>query len=93
MAPEYDASLRNLLAAFWNSVRDDLHSRGVTTDDGLPYGVRRKPYRERVTIERKSLRVKAGEFLSSPDFVWWSDLCGLDPDILKENLITDGDYI
>jgi hypothetical protein len=80
----YEENLRQLLAAFWNSVRDDLHERGVTTDDGLPYSVRKLPYRKRVTIEREGLKETAEEFLDSPDFVQWAELCGLEADYLRE---------
>lgn len=78
--------LRSLLAAFWNSVRDDLHERGVTTDDGLPYRVRRLPYRQRVIIERGQLRDEAARFLASADFDWWAELCDLNPAYLKKEI-------
>lgn len=84
-----EEALQTFLAAFWRCVWLDLHGRGVTTDDGLPYYVRKLSYRERVAAEHVILKSRANEFLASSDFDWWATICGLDPSYLREALNAD----
>ena len=77
------------LAHFWRSLRDELHFRGCTSDD-LPSEYRKLPYTERVRIERVLQRKSAIEFVDSAYFLKWADLSQLDPDDLKELLLSDG---
>jgi hypothetical protein len=73
------------LAHFWNCIRLDISGQGCTTDD-LPPELRRLPYAERVMIEREGLTKEAALFLDTPDFDWWAEVSGINPDVLREGL-------
>ena len=71
-----------LLFAFWKNLHNDLAGRGCTTDNLEPH-LRRLPYSERVTIERKRLQEEAKNFLSTDDFSSWANISHLNAGELR----------
>ena len=78
----------NLVAYFWQNIRNDLLGRGCLELEVTP-AFRGLTYEERAKMERQSLQQDALAFLDSPDFVNWADLSGANPESLREELLNE----
>ena len=76
----------NVMAYFWQNLRDDLNLRGCLSPNILP-ALQGLTYKDRARMEREMLQTDALTFLDTTDFITWAELSGVDPKILREELI------
>ena len=76
----------NLMAYFWQNLRNDLQGRGCPSDE-TPPACAGQTYMNRAKMEREMLQTDALVFLDTTDFINWAQLSGADPEALREVLL------